>query len=216
MPTIPADTLLAQLNWRYATKQFEAGKQIPAATWDALVQALVLSPSSYGLQPWKFLVVTKPELKQQLRAASWNQSQVTDCSHHVVFLAKKQITEADVDRFIAATATTRGIPTTALAGYKGYMMGDLVNGARSKIIGEWAARQCYIALGNLMTSAALLGVDACPMEGLDPVKYDEILGLTGGDYGTVVALPLGYRAATDKSAGAKKVRYPVEQVVEYR
>ncbi len=216
MPTIPTETLLAQLQWRYATKQFDPARKIPAATWDGLVQALVLSPSSYGLQPWKFLVITNPDLKQKLRSASWGQAQVTDCSHHVVFLAKWKITEADVDRFIQLTAVTRGAPVESLAGYKGFIMGDLVNGARAKVIHEWAARQTYIALGTMMTSAALLGIDACPMEGLEPSKYDEILGLVGGEYGTVCALPMGYRAATDKYAVAKKVRYPVAQMVEER
>ncbi len=216
MPVIPSETLLSQLSWRYATKQFDPSRPISAATWDALAKALVLTPSSYGLQPWKFIVVTKPQLKAQLRPASWNQAQVTDCSHHVVFAAKQNISEADVDRFIASIAAARGTTTESLAGYKGFMVGDLVKGPRAAIIAEWSARQCYIALGNLMTAAALLGVDGCPMEGLEPPKYDEILGLKGTGYATVVACALGYRASGDKYATAAKVRYPLKEIIDLR
>lgn len=216
MSTISSESLLAQLNWRYATKQFDPARPISAATWDALAKALVLSPSSYGLQPWKFIVVTKPQLKALLRPASWNQAQVTDCSHHVVFTAKQSVSEADVERFIASIAATRGTTVESLAGYKGFMVGDLVKGPRSAIIAEWAARQCYIALGNLMTSAALLGVDACPLEGFEPPKYDEILGLKGTGYASVVACALGYRAAGDKYAAAPKVRYPLNEIIDLR
>jgi nitroreductase len=211
----PEDLLKAQA-WRYATKKFDPGKKIPPEVWSALEQALVLTPSSYGLQPWKFVVVTDPELKARLRPASWKQAQVEDCSHHVVFLAKERITEADLDHFLARTAQVRGQSLDSLAGYKGYMMGDLVQGPRAAEIAEWAARQVYIALGNFMTSAALLGVDTCPMEGLEPDKYDEILGLKGTGWRTVVACPAGYRADGDKYAAAPKVRFPLEEVIDRR
>ena len=211
----PEDLLKAQ-GWRYAAKKFDPAKKIPAEIWSAIEQSLVLSPSSYGLQPWKFVVVTDPALKAKLRPASWNQAQVEDCSHHVVFLAKDAVTEADIDRLLARTAELRGQEVGALAGYKGYMMGDLVRGPRAEVIQEWAARQVYIALGNFMTSAALLGVDTCPMEGLEPAKYDAILGLEGSGYHTVVACPAGYRSADDKYAKAPKVRFPLEEVIDRR
>jgi len=214
--SIPSSTLLNALGWRYATKAFDPAKKIDSPTWDALAQSLVLTPSSYGLQPWKFLVVTNAGLKKQLRAASWNQAQVEDCSHHVVFLAKTTITEADLDRFVQATATTRNVPVDSLAGYKGFMVKDLVQGPRSQAIQNWATNQVYIALGQLMASAALLGIDGCPMEGIDPAAYDRILGLEGSGYATRVALPLGYRAAGDKYATLAKVRYPAADVIEYR
>lgn len=216
MSTISGESLLQQLNWRYATKKFDPSKKISAADWAVLEQALVLTPSSYGLQPWKFIVVTDPALKTKLRPASWNQSQVEECSHLVVLTAKQDITEADVDRFIARIAEVRGVTAESLAGYKDYMVGDLVKGPRHAIIHEWAARQTYIALGNLMTSAALLGVDACPFEGIEPAKYDEILGLKGTGYATISACPLGYRAADDKYANAPKVRFEAKDVVEHR
>jgi len=216
MSIISGDSLLEQLTWRYATKKFDPAKKISAADWAVIEKALVLTPSSYGLQPWKFIVVTDPALKAKLRPASWNQSQVEDCSHLVVLTAKVDVTEADVDRFVARMAEVQGVPVESLAGYKGFMVGDLVKGPRHATIQDWAARQTYIALGNLMTSAALLGVDACPFEGIEPAKYDEILGLKGTGYTTISACPLGYRAARDKYAAVPKVRFEAKDVVEHR
>ncbi len=216
MSPIPGDSLLQQLNWRYATKKFDATRKISEGDWGTLEKALILTASSYGLQPWKFIIVTDPALKAKLRPASWNQSQVEDCSHLVVFTAKQDVTEADVDRFIARIAEVRGVSLESLAGYKGFMMGDLVNGPRHAIIGEWAARQTYIAMGNLLTSAALLGIDACPFEGIEPAKYDEILGLKGTGYTTISACPVGYRATDDKYATAAKVRFEAKDIVEHR
>ncbi len=216
MSTITGESLLRQLNWRYATKKFDPTRKISAADWAVLEQALVLTASSYGLQPWKFIVVTDPALKARLRPASWNQAQVEDCSHHVVFTVKEDISEADVDRFIARIAEVRGVTPESLAAYKGYMVGDLVNGPRHAIIKEWAARQAYIALGNLLTSAAVLGIDACPFEGIEPAKYDEILGLKGTGYATVAACPVGYRSDDDKYASVPKVRFDAKDVVDHR
>lgn len=216
MSTISGEGLLKQLNWRYATKKFDPLKKIPAADWAVLEEALILTPSSYGLQPWKFIVVKDPALKAKLRPASWNQSQVEDCSHLVVFAAKQDISEADVDRFVARIAEVRGASVESLAGYRGFMVGDLVSGPRHAVIQEWAARQTYIAMGNLLTSAALLGVDACPFEGIEPAKYDEILGLNGSGYATVAACPLGYRAADDKYASAPKVRFEAKDLIDHR
>jgi nitroreductase len=214
-PIAPAQ-LDAALAWRYATKVFDPARKIPADVWSALERSLVATPSSYGLQPWKFLVITDPALRAKLRPASWNQSQVTDCSHHVVFLGRTEMQERDVQRLIDATAAARGIPAAALDGYKGMMLKDVVHGPRGKVAAEWAARQCYIALGQFMLACAQVGVDACPMEGFDPAQYDQILGLAGTGYRAVVACPAGYRAAGDKYAALAKVRYPADQVIEHR
>lgn len=213
--TIPTAHLLEALTWRYATKQFDPNKKIPAETWSALEDALVLSPSSYGLQPWKFFVVTDPAVKAALREHSWNQPQVTDCSHHVVFARRAVIDEASVDEFIARTVEVRGGTADALKVYRDMMVSDVVKGPRSAWAAEWAARQAYIALGNFMTSAALVGVDTCPMEGMDPAKYDEILGLPEKGYHAVVACPAGYRAEGDKYATLPKVRFAKEKVVAH-
>ena len=214
MNHITTTDLLEHLNWRYATKQFDPAKTIAPEIWTALEDALVLTPSSYGLQPWKFLIVTSPELKTQLQPFSWDQSQVTDCSHYVVFAIKKNLTAEDVDRFMSRTAELRGGTVDAMAGYRNLIVSDLVDGARSFSINQWSTRQAYIALGNFMTSAALLGVDTCPMEGIEPVNYDRVLGLSVKGFTAVVACAAGYRSDTDKYATLAKVRFPKSEVLE--
>jgi nitroreductase len=179
-----------------------------------LEKTLVLTPTSYGLQPYHFLIVQDAAKRAALLPNSWGQKQVVDCSHFVVFTARTEMKEADVDRFIQRSAKVRGISADSLAAYRGMMLGDVVNGPRGKIAHEWAARQCYIALGNLMTAAAVLGVDACPMEGINPPEYDKILGLVGTGYKTVVACALGYRAADDKYASLAKIRYEPAELVK--
>lgn len=215
MTPITTANLLESLQWRYATKKFDPNRTIDVEIWSALEESLVLTPSSYGLQPWKFLIVTNPEIKEKLKPLSWNQAQVTDCSHYVVFTIKKNLAAADVDRFVARTAEVRGVAVESIKGYRDMMVGDVVQGPRSLTVNEWATRQAYIALGNFMTSAALLGVDTCPMEGIDPGKYDRLLGLPEKGFATVVACAAGYRAEDDKYATLAKIRFSPEEVIEY-
>lgn len=209
---VSTDTLIAQLNWRYATKSFDPTKKISDSDWAALEQALILTPTSYGFQPYRFVVVNDPATREQLVPLSWGQRQPADASHFVVIAAKESVTEADVDHYLARVAEVRGVAVETLAGFKGALVGDIVQGPRSEWQHEWATRQAYIALGNFMTSAALLGIDTCPMEGIIPAKYDELLGLTHG-YKTVVAIAAGYRSGKDKYAAAPKVRYPASELV---
>lgn len=208
--------LISTLEWRYATKKFDKEKKIDEKTWKTLEEALMLTPSSYGLQPWKFIIVQNADLRKELQKASWNQSQVTDCSHHVVFVIKEKMDEAHISKFIEQTAKVRNQDISTLEGYKKMMIGDLVNGPRSEMISEWAARQAYIALGNFMTAAAVLGVDTCPFEGIEPLKYDEILKLTGTGWKTVCACPAGYRSNDDKYAEAKKVRFDAKDLIIHK
>lgn len=212
MPTVTPETVVAQLRWRYATKKFDPNRIIPPETWSALEQALVLTPSSYGLQPWKFFVVTDPEIKAQLPEHSWRQSQPKDCSHMVVLALKADLNEADVDRYVARIAEVRGQKPESLAGYKKVMMGSINDPPFD--INDWSARQVYIALGQFMACAAIVGVDTCPMEGIDPLKYDEILGIAAQGYRTVVGCAAGYRSVDDKSASTPKVRFKTEDVVQ--
>jgi nitroreductase len=214
MGNMTNEQLLSALNWRYATKVFDPAKKIPADVWQALEQALVLTPTSYGLQPYKFLVVKNPLKRAELLPYSWNQKQVVDASHFVVFTARTEMKEADVDKFIKRMVDVCKLPANALDAYRRIMIGDVVNGPRGKTAHEWATRQAYIALGNLMTCAAVLGVDACPMEGLNPPEYDRVLNLKGSGYATVVACALGYRAAGDKNASLAKVRYETKELVQ--
>jgi nitroreductase len=215
MPTITSSTLLGALNWRYATKKFDPSRKIPAETWTTLEEALVLSPSSFGLQPWKFIVVQDPALRQKLSAAAWGQTQPVDCSHFVVFAVRKNLGAADVDHFIERTAEVRGVPKDGLKGYRDIMVGATDKARAGGYLDAWMAHQVYIALGQFMTSAALLGVDACPMEGLEPAKFDEILGLGAQGFGTLCACATGYRAADDKYATSKKVRFKASEVIAH-
>ena len=128
-------------------------------------------------------------MKARLVPLSWGQTQPVDCSHYVVFAARARNTEVDVDRYLARTAEVGGVAPGTLDGFKKVLMGDVVHGPRGQVSLEWAARQAYIALGNFMTSAALLGIDTCPMEGIEPEKYDAILGLPARGLATRVVVP---------------------------
>ncbi len=211
---IESQQLLEALRWRYATKVFDPAKRIPGAQWKALEEALILSPSSYGLQPWKFRVVADGPTREKLMEVSWKQRQVVDASHFVVFTSKTDVTAADIGHWTDRLAEVQGLGGDSLNRYRDMMISDLVNGPRHAVIGTWASRQTYIALGNFMTSAALLGIDTCPLEGLDPAKYDEILGIRGTGYTTLCACAAGYRSAQDKYASMPKVRYPRSEMIE--
>lgn len=214
MQSASCQTLIEQLKWRYATKKFDPARKIPPATWSALEEALVLTPSSFGLQPWRFVVIQDQAIKEKLVPLSWKQTQPADCSHFVVFAARDRMTENDIDRLIRRTAEVRGVPIESLAGYRKMMIGTLVLPPVAFDIKHWAALQAYIALGNFMTAAAVIGVDTCPMEGIDPAKYDELLGLPRQGYATIVACAAGYRAADDKYATLPKVRFASEEVIQ--
>ncbi|MEN9355262.1 MAG: hypothetical protein RL318_2587 [Fibrobacterota bacterium] len=214
MDTLAPNQLVSALQWRYATKVFDKDKAIDGATREALLEALRLTPTCYGLQPYRFLVIEDPALRAQLRAISWNQAQVTDASLFVVFLASDSFATADIDHLVEATAAVRGVPVETLAGYRGMMIKHLIDGIDDQARYVWAIKQTYIALGNLMTAAAAMGVDACPIEGLDAGKYDEILGVKG--YKTQMVLALGYREASDKYAALPKVRFCREEILEVR
>jgi nitroreductase len=212
MKSIDRTHLLDQLNWRYATKQFDAQRKISAQDWATLEDALQLSPSSGGLQPWKFIVVTDPAVRAKLLPASYGQPQITDASHLVVFAAKKNFDEADVDAHIKHTAEVRGVSPGSLATYRDMLVGGIVKSQDEPARAAWARNQTYIALGNLLTSAALLGIDACPMEGFDRAQYDDILGLSAQGVTTAVIATVGYRSPGDKYAAAPKVRFPKSEI----
>lgn len=213
---VSSPVLLASLGWRYATKKFNSQRRISSEIWDALEQTLVLTPSSYGLQPWKFLVIDDPNLRAALQPFSWNQAQITEASHLVVFLARRSIEESDLDRLIAATAEARKQSPEQLAFYRELMHKDLVAGPRSAHIATWASNQTYIALGNFMTAAALLEVDTCPIEGFSPPDYDQLLSLEGTPYRSCVVCAAGHRSPDDKYASLAKVRFPGTELIEHR
>ena len=213
MNPVAPDTILGQLRWRYATKKFDPTKKIAPELWAQLERAPVLSPSSYGLQPWKFVVVTDPAMRKQLHAVSYNQAQILDASHLVVFAAKNPPTAADVARHVARTAQVRGLAPEALDGLKKAILGSLSRMTPADAH-NWAARQTYIALGMFLSACAMAGVDACPMEGFQPEKYDEILGLKAKGLGAVVLATAGYRLPDDPAAKHAKSRFEVNDVIE--
>jgi nitroreductase len=212
--TVSPESIEKALEWRYATKKFDPSKKISAEQWRVLEKSLQLSPSSFGLQPWKFIVVEDAKIRASLREFSWGQSQIVDASHMVVFCMRRDLNSVDVDKHINCIAETRGAPLAALADYKKMMLDFVSRPADAFDVNGWAMRQVYIALGIFLQTAALMEIDACPMEGLVPSKYDEILNLNGSGYSSVVVATAGYRAQDDQLAKAKKVRYPLSQVVE--
>lgn len=213
MNTIDSNQLIGQLNWRCATKQFDPQRKIGAQDWATLEEALVLTPSSFGLQPWKFVVVANPAIREKLVAASWDQRQVADASHLVVLAIKKNFGVQDIDNHVKRIMEVRDVSGESLAWYRDIMVNSLINEMDEAKRTIWKTKQVYIALGNFLTSAALLGIDACPMEGIEPARYDEILGLADRGLSTVVVATAGYRAATDAYSNAKKVRFPKEEVL---
>ena len=214
MPTaISSQQLLDALNWRYATQKFDPAKKIPTDRWHALEQSLVLAPSSIGLQPWKFVIVTDAATKARLVAAAWNQVKVADCSHFVVFAVRKNLGLDHVEKHIGRMVEVRGVAPESLEKFRKMTVGNLDKARAEGRLDTWQTHQIYIALGQFMAGAAVIGVDTCPMEGIEPEKFDEILGLKGTDYATVVACAAGYRLADDKYATTKKVRFKTEDVV---
>lgn len=217
---ITCEQIEHQLEWRYATKRFNPAKKIADRDWQALEQSLILAPSSFGLQPWHFVTISDPSLRQALREQSWNQPQVVEASHFVVLAAKTSIDQSYVDAFIKRAAAARNVPEASLEGYRGMINGFLsalaAPGAAPQAIESWCTNQLYIALGVLLTSAAMLGIDACPLEGIDRAAYDKALGLPGQGFSTKVAVALGYRADDDALASLSKVRLPSENVFSRR
>ncbi|HEY3755624.1 MAG TPA: NAD(P)H-dependent oxidoreductase [Opitutaceae bacterium] len=215
MTPIAANLVVDALKWRYATKRFDREKKIPDELWGALEQALVLAPSSMGIQPWKFIVLRDDAIREKLLEASWGQKQVVDCSHLVVFALRKNIDIGYIERYMQRILEVRGGRIEALAGYQKMIAENTRQAQEEGRLEQWMSHQVYIALGQFMTAAALVGVDTCPMEGLEPDKYDEILGLKAHDYTTLCACPAGYRAPGDKYATTAKVRFKTADVVSY-
>lgn len=202
------------LEWRYAVKKYDPTKKISTDDWKTLTDSLTLAPSSYGTQPWKFLVVENPQVRADLKAVSWGQGQVTDASHYVVFLYKESMDADFIQKYINRIAEVRGQSLESLDGYKNLMLENLSKAPAEKIR-TWSQRQAYIAMGFLLQTAALLQVDSTPLEGLDPAAYDRILGIEGSGWKTVAAVALGYRHAEDAYQNAKKVRFAEEDLIKY-
>lgn len=197
--------IIDSLNWRYATKAYDTNKKLTTEQVETLTEAVRLSPSSYGLQTYKVIHVKNPETREQLKAAAWGQTQLTDASELFVFAVKTDVNESNVDEFINLVATTRNIPNESLTEYSSMIKGT-VNSLSPEHKEAWASRQAYLGLGVLLTTAALHEIDATPMEGFDNAKFDEILGLKELNLKSVVICALGYRSENDTYASLAKVR----------
>lgn len=204
-------TLLDNLNWRYATKKFDASKKISAADLNTLKEAVRLAASSYGLQPYKVIIVENPEIREQLKAAAYGQTQITDASQLFIFANDLNAGAESVDAYIKNISETRGVPADALAGFSDMMKGTIANlSQEAKNI--WTAKQTYIALGTLLAAAAELKIDATPMEGFNPAAFNEILGFDKLGLNASVIATVGYRHDEDDTQHYKKVRKSHEEL----
>ena len=205
--------LLENLKWRYATKKFDPSKNISDKDLERLKEAIQLSVSSYGLQLYKVLVIKDQKLREQLKDASWNQSQITDASHFFVFCNYIERSEKHIDDYIQTTATIQGTPLDKLTPYGDFIKESLSQKSDSEWM-AWSEKQTYLALSNLLMACAELKIDACPMEGFEADKYDEILGLKKKGLNAAVIAPVGYRSEEDHTQFRKKVRKPKEILFE--
>ncbi|UCS94540.1 NAD(P)H-dependent oxidoreductase [Echinicola marina] len=203
-------SLLENLAWRYATKKMN-GKAVPQEKVEYILEAARMSPSSSGLQPYRVLVITDPEIKEKMKPIAWDQSQITDASHILVFASWDKYTEEKIQEVFHKTLEERGLPLDRMDDYK-----EKLWGLYSQLSEEWhanhAAKQAYIAFGLAIAAAAEQKVDATPMEGFDNAAMDELLGLEEYGLKSAVILPLGYRDETaDWNVNLKKVRTPKEE-----
>jgi len=201
------------LNWRYATKKFDSEKEISQQDLNTLLESIQLTASSYGLQPYEVIVVKDQETREKLKAAAWNQTQITDASYLLVFANLKSVSEKYVDTYLNNIAETRNLKREDLKG-----MEDMIRNTTLQLSeqdqNDWAAKQAYIALGNLLSAAANLKIDTCPMEGFDAGKFDEILGLENKNLTTAVIAPIGYRSEEDQYQHLAKVRKSKSDLIE--
>tara|TARA_R110000796_G_scaffold41772_2_gene103347 strand:+ start:9177 stop:9809 length:633 start_codon:yes stop_codon:yes gene_type:complete len=208
------NTYINNLNWRYATKKFDTTKKVSNENLDILLEATTLSASSFGLQPYQILVVENAEIREQLKPAAWGQSQITDASHLIIIANQTNFGDELVDDYLSNVSETRGIPTEALKGYADFMKSKLTPLTKEEKA-KWTAKQAYIALGNLLSAAADLKIDTCPMEGFEPDKFNAILGLNDKGLNAVVIVPVGYRSNEDETQHYKKVRKSKENLITH-
>ncbi len=207
--------IIEELNWRYATKKFDPTKKISAEDLETIIESLRLVPSSYGLQPLKYLFIGDSALRQELKEKSFNQSQITDASHLLVICSLKEISEEFIDKHVENMAQIRSVPKESISGFGNYMKKEILPMEIEKVT-EWNAKQAYIALGQLLNTCASLQIDATPMEGFQKEAYDEILNLKKQGLQSVLVCPMGYRSEEDSNQFLKKVRRSKESLFEFR
>ena len=204
-------TFIENQNWRYATKKFDSTKKISKEDLNLLKEAIRLSSSSYGLQPYKIIIVENQELREKLKPVSWGQSQVTDASHLIIFANETSISDEYIDNYLQSICIIRDLPKDAMNGYGSYMKSKILNLSpeETKV---WTAKQTYLALGNLLNAAAELQIDTTPMEGFIPEQVNEILGLNELGLNASLMATIGYRHEEDSNQFNKKVRKTNEEL----
>lgn len=207
--------IIEDLNWRYATKKFDPTRKIASEDLEIIKESLRLAPSSYGLQPLKFILIEDMNLRHRLKEKSFNQSQITDASHLLVICSFTEISEEYIDKHIENMAEIRSIPKERISGFGNYMKKEILPMEKVKMI-EWNAKQAYIALGQLLHTCASLRIDATPMEGFEKEAYNEILQLDKLGIQAVLVCPLGYRSVEDSNQFLKKVRRSKDNLFDYR
>jgi nitroreductase / dihydropteridine reductase len=200
------------LHWRYATKQFDTTKKLTPEQVETITEAVRFAPSSYGLQPLKCIVVGNAEMKVKVQEAAYDQTQVSEASHVLVFCSLTDITAEYVDRYIAHSAQERQVAVESLQGYRNAMV-KFIEGKTTEQKVEWMKKQVYLALGIAIAACALERIDACPMEGFNSEKLDTVLGLKEQGLTSTVLLPIGMRSANDAHANDAKVRWNTEDII---
>lgn len=198
-------TLIEALNKRYATKHFDTNKKISKLHIDTIIEAIRLTPSAFGLQLMKTVLVENIELREQLLVHSYGQRQVVEASHLIVLCRESNFTDEHIDLYLEDIVKTRGIKIDQLNGFKN-MLVNYKNDKSNTELNNWMTQQTYIALGNLLTTCAVLSIDACPMEGFLSVEFDKILGLKAKHLVSTLVIPIGYAVKNDKTINQKKVR----------
>lgn len=200
------------LKWRYATKKFDPQGILSEEKVEVLKKAFNLTATSYGLQPLKMVVVHDKDVQAELKAASFGQKQLSTASHVLVICIEREVNKNFIENYFKHVRDIRNTPEDILSPFKESLIGDFEKKPVEEIR-TWATHQAYLVLGTLLSVCAIEEIDSCPMEGFEPDKYDRILGLEEHGLNSVLALPVGYRAADDFFAGLKKVRRPVEETV---
>ena len=205
---------LENLNWRYATKKFDSNKKVSEKDLNHLLEAIQLSASSYGLQPYQVFVVENKEVREKLKAAAWNQSQITDASHLLVFASMTKIDRNYIDTYLNNIVEVRDLKRENLEGLEQMLINTILK-QDALPQAEWAQNQAYIALGNFLSAAAKMRIDTCPMEGFEPSKFDEILELPQKGLTAAVIATIGYRSEEDSLQHASKVRKKKEDLIHH-
>ncbi|WP_158841537.1 NAD(P)H-dependent oxidoreductase [Polaribacter sp. L3A8] len=204
--------IIDSLKWRYAVKKFDSEKQLSETQINTLKEAFNLTATSYGLQPLKLIVIKNKEIQKELVTHSWNQNQILEASHVLVICIPDSYTNTEVENYFSLLKKIRNTPDAIIKPFKDFLTADIERKTQEELT-LWNKNQAYIALGNLMTVCAVEKIDACPMEGFIPEKYDEVLNLNTQNLKSILVLPVGFRADDCYMKDLTKVRKETQDIV---